>query len=66
MTIKIHIFVDFNESRCKLCERSLPNSKEGFLKHMAVDHEAVMAYVDRDIALEAELNKAVDDLEVTE
>ena len=33
---------------------------------MAVDHEAVMTYVERDMALEAELNKAVDDLEVTE
>jgi len=57
---------DFGLSQCKVCEKSLPTSKEGFLKHMAVDHEAVMTYVERDMALEAELNKAVDDLEVTE
>jgi len=56
---------DFNMSHCKLCDKSLPTSKEGFLKHMAVDHEAVMTYVERDMALEAELNRAVDDLEVT-
>jgi len=56
---------DFDESRCKLCKKSLLASKEGFLKHLAVDHEVVMSYVERDMALEAELNKAVDDLEVT-
>ena len=52
-------------SHCKLCDKSLPTSKEGFLKHMAVDHEVVMTYVERDMVLKAELNKALDGCEVT-
>ena len=29
----------------------LPSNKQGYLKHMAVEHEIVMTYVERDLAL---------------
>jgi len=48
---------DCGETRCKVCEKILPSNKQGFLKHMAVDHNVVMDYVERDRALE-ELHKA--------
>jgi len=54
-----------NMDSCKMCEKILPNNKLSLLKHIAVDHEVVMMYVERDMALEAELEKAVDNLEVT-
>ena len=40
----------------------LPSNKQGYLKHMAVEHEIVMTYVERDLALELSQSKAVDDL----
>ena len=52
-------------SRCKLCDKILPSNKLSLLKHMAVDHEVVMTYVERDMALEAELGRAVDNMEVS-
>jgi len=48
---------DCGETRCKVCEKILPGNKQGFLKHMAVDHNVVMDYVERDRALEV-LHKA--------
>jgi len=49
------------ESRCHRCDKILPSNKQGFMKHMAVEHkDIVMGYVERDMALEAELNKAVE------
>ena len=40
----------------------LPSNKQGYLKHMAVEHEIVMTYVERDLALELSLSKAADSL----
>lgn len=51
---------DCGETRCKVCEKILPGNKQGFLKHMAVDHNVVMDYVERDRALEV-LHKASPD-----
>jgi len=51
-------------SSCRKCDKILPNNKLSILKHMAIDHEVVMMYVERDMALEAELEKAVDNIEV--
>ena len=51
-------------SSCRKCDKILPNNKLSVLKHMAIDHEVVMMYVERDMALEAELEKAVDNIEV--
>ena len=53
-------------SCCKKCDKILPGNKLSLLKHMAVDHNVVMTYVERDMALEAELEKAVDNMEVTD
>ena len=53
-------------SYCKKCDKILPGNKLSLLKHMAVDHDVVMTYVERDMALEAELEKAVDNMEVTD
>jgi len=47
--------------QCKVCDKILPGNKEGCLKHMAVEHNVVIDYVERDMAI-AVLNKAVDDL----
>ena len=47
-------------SCCKKCDKILPGNKLSLLKHMAVDHNVVMTYVERDMALEA-----VDNMEVT-
>jgi len=49
---------------CRKCDKILPKNKLSLIKHMAVDHEVVMMYVERDMALEAELEKAVDNMEV--
>jgi len=51
---------------CRMCDKVLPNNKLSLLRHMAVDHEVVMMYVERDMTLEAELEKAVNNLEVSE
>ena len=53
-------------SCCKVCDTILPGNKLSLLKHMAVDHDVVMTYVERDMALEAEFEKAVDNMEVTD
>ena len=57
--------LDCVENQCKVCGKILSGNKEGCLKHMAVDHNVVMDYVERDMAL-AVLNKAVDDLGFSE
>jgi len=49
-------------SRCCECDQMLPSNKQGYLKHMAVEHEIVMTYVERDLALELSLSNAVDNL----
>ena len=38
----------------------LPTNKQGYLKHMAVEHEIVMTYVERDVAMELALEKALE------
>ena len=38
----------------------LPTNKQGYLKHMAVEHEMVMTYVERDVAMELALDKALE------
>ena len=38
----------------------LPTNKQGYLKHMAVEHEIVMTYVERDVAMELALDKALE------
>ena len=38
----------------------LPTNKQGYLKHMAVEHEIVMNFVERDVALELALDKALE------
>ena len=47
-------------SRCAQCDMMLPTNKQGYLRHMAVQHEIVMTYVERDVAIELALNKAVE------
>ena len=49
---------------CRKCDKILPKNKQSLLKHMAVDHEVVMMYVERDMALEAELENAVVNMEI--
>jgi len=49
---------------CRKCDKILPNNKLSLMKHMAVDHEVVMMYVKRDMALEADLEKAVDNMDL--
>ena len=43
--------LDADMARCRECDKILPNNKLCLLKHMAVDHEVVMMYVERDKAL---------------
>ena len=38
----------------------LPSNKQVYLRHMAVQHEIVMTYVERDVAMELALYKAPD------
>ena len=40
----------------------LPTNKMGYIKHMAVEHEMVMTYAERDLALELALNKALENV----
>jgi len=47
-------------SRCAQCDMMLPTNKQGYLKHMAVEHEIVMSYVERDVAMELVLDKALE------
>jgi len=39
-------------SRCAQCDVMLPSNKQVYLRHMAVQHEIVMTYVERDMALD--------------
>jgi len=42
-------------SQCIECDLMLPSNKLGYIKHMAVEHEMVMTFVKRDLALDKTL-----------
>ena len=46
--------------QCSECELVLPSNKLGFIKHMAVEHEMVMTFVNKDKTLEMSLDKALE------
>lgn len=35
---------------CNKCNKTLETNQQGFMRHMSVDHEMVMLYVDNDMS----------------
>ena len=51
----LFIILGCGVSQCIECDLILPRNKLGYIKHMAVEHEMVMTFVKRDLALDKTL-----------
>ena len=63
--VSLRIDIEFVSSgsasrQCSECELVLPSNKLGLIKHMAVEHELVMTFVERDKTREMSLDKALE------
>ena len=40
-----------NNGQCFICDRRLPMNRTGYLKHIGVDHELVVGYLEKDASI---------------
>ena len=40
-----------NDGQCIICDRKLPLNRTGYLKHIGVDHELVIEYLEKDASV---------------
>ena len=41
-----------NTGQCIICDRRLPMNRTGYLKHIGVDHELVVEYLEKDASVQ--------------